>query len=195
MSGNVCSDAKEVFVDHVSDLLDLRKDECARAGLPGDAVWIPVEAQKRGEKLLREDWMASAAGRQRRADLASQSKDSQDRAMLAYYRRHMKEIYADAFWAHILMATGGIDDDIVCIVNDIYRERTLASTQGPQGVARRQLPRDQREQPRSTGPMQIQHHTSEGKALRRSAAALDKEIREQEEPTAAVEEDAVAAAA
>lgn len=194
MSGNVCSDAKEVFVDHVSDLLDLRKDECARAGLPGDAVWIPVEAQKRGEKLLREDWMASAAGRQRRADLASQSKDSQDRAMLAYYRRHMKEIYADAFWAHILMATGGIDDDIVCIVNDIYRERTLASTQGPQGVARRQLPRDQRGQ-RSTGPMQIQHHTSEGKALRRSAAALDKEIREQEEPTAAVEEDAVAAAA
>ena len=74
--GNEWFDAEDAFVDSVCDLLDARKDVCVSEGLSEDAAWIPVEAQKRAEKRLRDLWMESPAGRMRRELLRAQRKDA-----------------------------------------------------------------------------------------------------------------------
>ena len=106
-----------------------------------------------------------------------QNSDSRSRAMASYYRRHLKEVFVDAIWAFVVLAVGTIDELMLEIVNDICRERTLASTQGQVGP--RQLPR--RDRAEAKGPTQIMHRTSAAKALRIAAGGLDWQIRQQED--------------
>jgi hypothetical protein len=161
----------------LADLFDARADMLREEGLPEDAPWLPWRGQKRAQDRLRAAWMESPAAQKIRERLLVQSSDSRSRAMASYYRRHLKEVFVDAIWAYVLLAVGTIDSLMLEIVNDICRERTLASTQGQ--VAPRQLPR--RDRAEAKGPTQIMHRTSAAKTLRIAAGALDSQIREQQD--------------
>ena len=171
------SPRQEPFDSGLADLLDARRNMLREEGLPEDAQWLPWRGQKRAQESLRAAWMESPAAQQIRERLLVQSSDARSRAMASYYRKHLKEVFVDAIWAHVLLVVGAIDSLTLEIVSDLYRERTLASTQGQVGP--RQLPR--RDRAEAKGPTRIMHKTSPAKTLRIVAGALDSQIREQED--------------